>query len=262
MVDEDADPEAAYLKSLNDLNSMACSILDTAGYNSKSLQIKLTSFSSKKRQDAILKPRTRERQDAIAKVKVGGGKHFQLTGGAALNEDDYFISLQRSALQSELESLEQQKRKKQESEKRETDALALLQANENRGDDKWNSKELKTLLSWKMEGPVPTKLSTKPNRLAKWMALKAKVVPPAARWTTQDQAELERLKHKIDHITLEDTELGRQRQRMQLEALSTVRGMSESERDEFLRSLANGRSSDNDGDSVVSDRGGSGNNRV
>ncbi|CAB9512269.1 unknown protein (Partial), partial [Seminavis robusta] len=153
-VDAAADPESAYLKSLNDLNSMVCTILDGAGYNSKPLQIKLTSFSSK-----------------------------------------------------------QGKKRSQAKDKRE--ARCNCQA---------------------------------AQRQEKWAEVKDTVVPPVRRWTAEEDAELQRLKHKIDNLSVDDTLLGRQRLKMQTEALATVKGMTASERTQFLRSVE--EEDDDNGDLV------------
>lgn len=110
--DTEADPEAGYLKSLNDLNALACEVLASDGHNPEALRIQLTTFQTEKRRSVVLKPRTRERQDAIATVKVGAGKFFQLTGGAALNDDDVFISVERKTMETKLTAMAADKKKR------------------------------------------------------------------------------------------------------------------------------------------------------
>ena len=235
--DVSADPEAAYLKSLNDLNEMACGILESDGYDAAPLRIKLVAFSTTKRKSAILKPRIRERQDAIANVKVGSGKYFQLTGGAALNDNDVFISMKRESTKIEVTKLVADKKKRVQAQERRDAAFQLLQ-NENRpADTEWTSGQLKTLIAWKTGKACPSKVSSKMDRLQLWLSVKDlpsesdKFLP----WGADEEQELKALlERQIENIDIADTELGRQNQISNDAALAAFGRMSEAEKQRFL----------------------------
>ncbi|CAB9508996.1 hypothetical protein SEMRO_370_G128410.1 [Seminavis robusta] len=149
--------------------------------------------------------------------------------------------------------METQKKKRTEAAEREDAAMALLEA----GRSARNSGQLKILISWKLGRPCPSKISTVAQRQAKWDEVKDIVVAPVQRWSPEEEAELQRVKQKIDNITVDDTLLGRQRQKMQTEALSTVKAMSATEREQFLQSLDEGDNEEADnGDSVEVVEGG------
>ncbi|CAB9510769.1 hypothetical protein SEMRO_452_G145830.1 [Seminavis robusta] len=114
--------------------------------------------------------------------------------------------------------------------------MVLMQAREHSGSS-FNGKELKTLIAWKLGRPCPSKISTVAQRVAMWEKVKNNVVAPVVRWTQQDDAELSRLRDCIENVSIEETELGRQRQRMQQDAMTVVRGMSAEERESFMQLL-------------------------
>jgi hypothetical protein len=93
-VDMDADPKAAYLNNLQELNTTSCQILDAFGYNGSQLRIELSVRNVEYCHSQHTEPNTRERQDAISTSKSGGDL-FHKTYGLSLNHDDFFIAKER-----------------------------------------------------------------------------------------------------------------------------------------------------------------------
>lgn len=223
--DTEADPEAAYLKAMNELNA------DAEGYNGSLFRLTLPSFQSSKRKQAMTQPRSKERQEAIMSAKTGSGKLFARTGGIALNDDDVLISMERKRLQDKLEELAADKAKWQEAEAREGAAFAVIEAET----ADYKSPELKILIAWKLGKPCPSKYSSKADRLALWLEVKSFPPPQYEKWTDEDEIALKAIEEKIgSSITLEDTEYGRALEDERCKARSILLAMPTPERNAFL----------------------------
>jgi hypothetical protein len=105
---------AAYLISLNEMNSTCVEILNAVGYNTEPLRLQLPICRTLDQSKKLTKPRTKERQDAISPATSQGGI-FAATGGYCLNEDDFFIAARRKEIVVEIKILEERKKKRLES---------------------------------------------------------------------------------------------------------------------------------------------------
>ena len=200
--DDDADPMASYNKKLSDLNKLSCDILNAAGYNGNLLRMELPSRSLSLRREQLTLPHTRERQDAIAEAK-SQGHLFTKTGGQTLNNDDFFISVERSRLIESLDAIKAAKKEREAAVKRQDIALRILEAEKT----KHNSDDLKHLIAWKTGKPCPAKIKSAAERLALWNSVKDKNTPAAAPWTKEEETELLSVESKVDTLTIEDTGL-------------------------------------------------------
>ena len=236
--DISADPQSDNLRALMQLNQTSCDILDAAGYNGALLRATLSEFSSSKRKDAITQPRTRERQQALEFTKAGGGKRFQRTGGAAYNDDDVIISLQRKSLKAELEDLEKTKKAHEKAWARQQAAFAALEQNESKTPSQYSLPTLKTLISWKLGKPCPAKWK-KEECLRQWQdELKDKPTKPAVQWSENQEARIDNLRKQLDDdadIALEDTSYGLRREDQKHQARALIMAMPTPEREAFLR---------------------------
>ena len=124
--DNDADPEAAYLKELNDRNKLCCELLDALGYNGSLFLMQLPNFRSADRSKLVTAPRSKARQDAIASLKAGTGRFFQRTGGAALNDDDIFKAYERQSLKERLDQMDNDKKLRLEAATRQSKAFTII----------------------------------------------------------------------------------------------------------------------------------------
>jgi hypothetical protein len=203
---EDADPKAAYLKELQELNSTCCSILDCFGYDGGRFRIILPVRDIQARRMAVTKAHTRERQDAITSAKSQGAL-FQKTGGSTGNGDDVFISAERRELRVELDKLRKQKESNYERSKRQHKAQEILQA---KPDGPYNNDDLKNLISWKTGKPCPSNISRVADRRNKWTEVKDLPVP-ACGWSATDQEKISQLEIKIDNLPIEETILARKK---------------------------------------------------
>jgi hypothetical protein len=228
--DLEADPQAAYLKVLSDLNKLACDILDASGYRGNLLRMRLPVGSKDARKKAATLPHTRERQDAIANSKTQG-QLFIATGGSTLNDDDVFISMQRTQLLEDIAARKVDQKERVAAAKRERIALEILEAEKS----KLTSDDLKNLIAWKTGKPCPSKVSSVADRLALWNTLKRKAAPQFAAWGEAEQLELDTLENKVNDLVIEDTGLARTPELQQHTASALLRSMTEEERNDFLQ---------------------------
>lgn len=177
------------------------------------------------------KPRTRERQDALEAAKHSGAT-FQTTGGAALNDDDYMISQERSRLKAELEDQETLKKQRVESYSRQQSAYEAMEKEEKRSGD------YKALIAWKLGRPCPSKLSLLAERKAFYLEIQDQPVKVALPWTDEEEEVLVGLQGKIDsELTLEETQYFRDRELEVKKARSLVASLSLEDRQEFSQSI-------------------------
>ena len=232
--DTNADPEAAYLKEYLNTNQTCCEILDAHGYNGSLFVVSLPEFSASKRKERITVPRSRERQDALESIKAGTGKHFQRTGGSAINDDDIFVAHERRALRTKMEEMEETKSQRELDVARQEAAFAVIALE--KLPSKLKNPELKDLIDWKLGRPCPSKIKNKPERLALWLEeLKDRPVKPALPWSAVEEEELLALQLKIEgDIALEDTEFGRKLEEERLKAKSIILAMPTPERNALL----------------------------
>ena len=221
--------------SPNVTSFVVASLLDATGYNGSLFRIELTSFSSAKRQAEITVPRSRARQDAIEGVKAGTGTFFQKTGGAALNDDDIFKSLERKSLREKLEKLQGVKKDRLERQLRHDKAFAVIE--QEKADSEYKNPELKALIGWKLGKACPSKITLKADRLALWLTLKSQAAADKSEpWTEEEEGELVALEEQIEaDIEMEGTSYGRHLEAERLKARSILMAMPAVEREALLR---------------------------
>ena len=226
----DADPQAAYLQEMNAHNTMCCDILDCVGYNGDLFRIQMPEFVAEKRQERVTKPRTRERQEALENARGV----FQVTGGAALNDDDFLIRDERLRLKAELQALQKTKKKMQLQWDRQQRAFEIIEAER----PKLTSTEYRDLIAWKTSKPCPSKITSLKGRKELYLQLKDMPVKNSIQWSLEDEAKLILLKEKIESdIALEDTEFGRDRELATSKAKALVNSLPEDERLAFSQDL-------------------------
>jgi len=132
--------------------------------------------------------------------------------------------------QKEVKALEGKKDEAETAMEREAEALALIETKEANGlryenliadSKKWKNSEIDVLLKWKI-GKVPAEASTKPGKIQAWQEVKSKA-PNRVTWTDEEETRLQELKKEV---SIEDTELGKECQRMKQDACSAVELMS------------------------------------
>ena len=228
--DTDADPMAAYLQAWVDTNTTSVQLLEAHGCNGLLFLLEMPKFVASKRREKITVPRTKERQDAIESLKAGSGRNFQVTGGAAINDDDIFIAQERKAYRAELAELEELKAQRETDVSREAAAFEVIALE--KPTSKLTNPQLKILIDWKLGKPCSSKIKNKSERLAYWLEeLKDRPVKPALPWSEEEEASLLELQAKIEaDIALEDTAYGRKLAEKQLEARSIIMAMPMEER--------------------------------
>jgi hypothetical protein len=230
--DINANPKAAYLKELSELNKLSCDILEAAGYDGKLLHIELAARSNELRQAQITMPNTLDWQNVYGHSK-SQGQFFLKTGGATLNNNDYFIAMERLWLDEKLKDMCNDKRDREAALKRQDVAFKILEAEKS----KFNSSDLRDLISWKTGKPCPSKVSSAADRMALWSTLKDKGAPKVASWTEGEEAELKDLEAKSATLTVEDTDVARRRELEMHSAASLLRSMTVDDRKQFREDL-------------------------
>ena len=223
-VDSNADPIAAYLKTLQELNGTCCAILDSFGYDGSQFRIELPVRKSEVRQKERTQPHTRERQDAITATKSQGSL-FLKTGGSTMNSDDYFIASERAKKLAEIEALMDQQKTSLEASQRCAKAFKILESE--KLDLLYTSEELKDLIAWKSGKPCPSKISSKPKRRELWDKIKGAPIAPVKTWTNTEQQKLQQLEKDVELIPIEDTKLGRKKEETKQLLFASIPAMSE-----------------------------------
>ena len=233
IADTEMDPEAEFLQEQNGANLMSCELLDAAGFGGEQFLCQLPEYDSQARKEAVTAPRSRARQDIFQRFKAGTGNFFKHTGGAAINDDDMFISLERAQLMEKLDTMEAEKKKRSVDVSREADAWKIIESE--KGDAAYLNPELKVLIAWKLGKACPSKVSLRKDRLALWLELKGTHVPKAVPWSEDEELAMEELQMKIDgDIPIEETAYGRQLTAEQQKARSVLLAMAPDEREALL----------------------------
>ena len=233
IADNEMDPEAAFLQEKNAVNRMACELLEAAGYGGEQFLCQLPEYDAEDRRALVTAPRSRARQDIFQQYKAGTGNFFKHTGGAAINDDDMFISLERAQLMAELEILKADRKNRSVDVAHEGEAWKIIESE--KGDSEYKNPELKALISWKLGKACPSKVSLRKDRLALWLELKSTHVPKAVPWSTQEELAIEELQMKIEEdIPIADTGYGRQLNDEQKKARSVLLAMDPAAREALL----------------------------
>lgn len=198
------------------------------------LRALLPAFDAGERARQITEPRTRERQNALEQA-ASQGQVFQVTGGAALNDDDFLIRDERVRLKEQLSQLDKERKEKLASWSRQSKAAVVMAKPEHQ----WNSSDYQDLIAWKMAKPCPSKVSRKKDREELWAAVKDNVVDEAVEWGPEKEEELNGLAARVEsNLTLEDTEYGRQKEIAKDKARCLVASMTPDELADFMRAIA------------------------
>jgi hypothetical protein len=223
--DESIDPQSKYLEELRILNNTCCDILNVAGYNGELLRVKVPRFDITKRQQNMTIARTKERQDAIA----AGGSIFLKAGGRTLNDDDYFISKERTQRVERAKELRSQANIRIQAEKRAAVAYNIMEA---KVPSKYIIADLKALIAWRTGKPCPSKVKGKNEFIALWNDAEKIPAPAFEEWTEADEQALVELEETVESegaIVLKDTDYGRFVRQRQHECMASVADMSAEE---------------------------------
>jgi hypothetical protein len=109
-------------------------------------------------------------------------------------------------------------------------ALPLLEKPEN----SLLAKDLDILLRFKL-GELPGNLKTKAEKLCKWREIKDQPSLMLEPWTNEDEQRYNELMAK--QVNLADTALGRQKEILRKQVISSVKTMTEEERRELRKVL-------------------------
>jgi len=183
------DGEDEYYNAIQVANDLAVHSLNECGYNGNLLQAKL---EKQREEDApFTQPHSKERIEMLRKASTHG-KKFLATRGSHVMNNDFFVAAELNLVQSEIEQLEREKRKriaamntKEKAEKimsKKSDIVASFQF------DALPKADVDTLLRW--HGIVPGKQMT-PD------------------WSAEDEERLQNLRGK--EISMEDTAVGRKK---------------------------------------------------
>jgi hypothetical protein len=232
--DTEADPKAAYLKNLQELNTTSCEILDAFGYDGSQLRIELPVRSNENRLAQRTEPNTRERQDAISNSKSGGDL-FRKTYGSTLNHDDFFIAREREKREEVLTTMDKEKEARLEQFERQKTASAIISSQ--KADKDYNMNELRHLIAWKTGKPCPSKLKNKSDRRQFWDSIRDDPPPADAAWTDAEEQKLTQLQQEVDDIPIESTLLGRKKEETKQLLFASIPAMSAEDKERLRARL-------------------------
>lgn len=204
------DGEDEYYNAIQVANDLAVHSLNECGYNGNLLQAKL---EKQREEDApFTQPHSKERIEMLRKASTHG-KKFLATRGSHVMNNDFFVAAELNLVQSEIEQLEREKRKriaamntKEKAEKimsKKSDIVASFQF------DALPKADVDTLLRW--HGIVPGKQMTPDTKFSHLRRIfESKKPPPEMeRWSAEDEERLQNLRGK--EISMEDTAVGRKK---------------------------------------------------
>jgi len=232
---DDALPQELKLRELGEQLQACVSYLSLRGFQKADLL--LVRPKQKLVDRAVTLPHTLERQLAFNGAKTTGAKYKALNG-THCTHDDMFIARAIESRSKELKELEEKKATFTEAKEREDEAFALIARKETEGyphlrlstdHAKWKVPEINVLLKWKL-GKIPTDVMLKAAKVTLWDRVKSSPTPTVP-WSDEDEAKLQLLKLQVD---VNDTELGKERQRLKQDAVASLGAMSAEEMDAFL----------------------------
>ena len=149
-----------------------------------------------------------------------------------MNGDDVFIANARSEMEKELKALLEKKKGVSGQATRHAKAQEVLAANKPR----FNSNDLKTLISWKIGKPCPSSCSSSGDRQRKWEEVKDLEAPPHE-WSEADESLIVDLQKKVDDLPIDNTVLARNKERMHDQAMASLHTLSKEDRKRALKTL-------------------------
>ena len=176
-----------------------------------------------------------ERQQQIAQSKTTGGR-WLATGGCHLTHDDFFLADLIKDSENEIDRLKCEKEARLAAAERQSMALKLIEDKERQGfplekitdpevEKRWKVKDLDTLLKWKI-GKIPADAKKKADKLIAWQRVKNDPNPPCLPWTDADEDHLKNLQATP---SIEDSLLGKERQKLKQGAVAALAHMSKEE---------------------------------
>ena len=241
-IDVDADPLSTKIAAIEEENRVACELLTYLGYNGSALRKVIPKRDLAKRKVKLTEPNTRERQELL-RAKSTAGHFFHVTGGQHLTHDDQFISAEMKEREKRISGMKSAKKKRVAATQRHDAATALIASKPQlltftEATTDILVKDLDVVLNWKLNGEGVSKIKSKPEKVAKWIAVRNCDLPPLEPWTEEEEAELQRLEN--ENIEVKETALGRERKRKHNELIATAPSMSPGTRTTLLGLLQAG----------------------
>jgi len=212
------------LLNIQDANDVATHALISAGYNGKALRRAIVAIPTSEEQ--ITEEHSEARLQLLAKANTHG-KLFSATGGCHLTSDDIFISAEMNTREKEKKRLTAEKTRRLKQLKVEEKGKRVLETKGADGSN-WNVADLDAVLAW-YNHPNRNKLTNKEDKMRAWADIqeKRKQPPTYGRWTDDEEREL--LEASKENLTLDDTAVGRAKQRKKIEFQQAIRTMTRDE---------------------------------
>lgn len=238
--DGDDDPMLMLYRNVQQRNDMCNHHLNVLGFSSL-LQAKIKE-KRKSVRESLTVPHSKERIEALAKASTHGDK-FYVMGGGHQTHDDIFKAAELNNRKREIGQLEKEKVLRLDMERREREAVAILE--KELPVSQLTNAHLEKLLAW--HGVQKNKMGKADERRQKWMVMKDQKKPPPQfeKWTEEDERKLEEL--KSSEINISDTALGRLQQTNMRQFKATFNSMSPGSKREYIRKLQ--KSTDQDSSS-------------
>lgn len=178
-------------------------------------------------------PYSEERILAIKSASSHGAR-FKATGGFTISGNEFFKAATLRNNEEEAKVVQADKKKRQECEKNENAALAILQNGQ--AIDNLKKAELEVLFAW--HGiPKNEQGTNMKERTSKWRAIVAskKEAPSYQKWTDEEEQKLKNL-HNVD-VPMKDTAVGRLQALRRREAKLSLKTMTPEERKTFMDNI-------------------------
>lgn len=226
-IDLTKDPQAAKLDTICQRNKSACDMLNERGLNGEKLRVDLKRISAIST-IPVTRPKTKERQEALAAATTAG-EIFHHTKANHHTADDMQIGVEHRIRKKKLKILMKKRENMTDGVQREREAFAVITKLSEKGICVYGNpqstaismNDVKALLRWKLNSSTLAAEYNKNNedRRKKWAEIKDNAIPNTE-WT--DELEAEHAELTREDLTIDDTEVGREKKRHKTIAMAAI----------------------------------------
>jgi hypothetical protein len=218
------DPTKEMFLMLERLNHSAVNTIIFYGYHGDMFKDWVARKPQSTRAAVTTKANTLERQQLLIEATTHGDL-FRKTAGSHLNTDDLFIAMEMKNRNEKVVVQEKFKDDKLKFMKTQTEALKFLATQKE--EIRWKRDEVVLLIKWK-NGGKPVK-GSKEEVFKQWRdTWRGAAAPTLVEWTNEEEILLN--KWKVEKVSLDMTEYGRQRKVETQKMMATVTNMSVEEK--------------------------------
>ena len=209
------DPKHALFRRVEEANKNACELLDRFNLRGKHLPAKLKERETIEIEET--EPGTLARAKSLYVAKGHGQRCIASRGGCAFNCKDMMVAMEMGNRRMIVADMEKDKKRRDDYQAVQNKALRLLESEVPAS--KYRHSDFDVLFEWKGISFADSSKKTKAKQLKKdkkhelWMEVKDKPPLGLKKWSMEEEEKLTKLKDEVKETSLEETEVGRAKDR-------------------------------------------------